>query len=92
MQFIGSSLWAWEDKVAFKVRNKTNQYVVPCQNFLDKSGKDPRYFELYMDFAGNIHVRRPAGTQELLEKPYTIITRQVVPGTDVYELVAKEIT
>ncbi len=91
MQFIGASLWAWGDEVAYKIRNKTNQYVVPTANFLDKH-KDPRYFEFYLDFANQIHVRRPAGTQELLERPYTIITRQVIKGTDVYELVSKDYT
>ncbi len=74
MRFVGSTTWDWEGKTAFRVRNKTVVYIVPCRNFLDNTGKDPRYFELYMDFAGKVWCKRPAGSQVELERPYTVLT------------------
>lgn len=89
MQFIGSSVWSHGGVLAFKVRNKLGVYVAPSRNFLDKY-RDFRYFEFYQDFSGRVHIRRPAGTQELLDKPYTLIKR--TPKGDGYDLVSQEVT
>lgn len=75
MRFIGSVVFEHLGRPTFKARNKTNTFVMPAQNFLDNTGKDPRYFEVYQDCAGIIWVRRPAGPQYRLETPYTVIVR-----------------
>ena len=85
MRFIGSTSLDWDGKAAFKIRNRTQDFVAPCHNFLDNQGKDPRYVEFFMDFAGQVWVRRPAGTQVLLEKPYFLITR-TAKGLEVKEV------
>jgi hypothetical protein len=79
MQFIGSLVWDWNGKVAFKARNKLGIYVAPGENSLDNLQNlgDPRYFELFQDFSGQVWIRKPAGAQRLLRPPYTIIQREL---------------
>ncbi len=90
MQFIGTSVWDWEGKVACKVRNRTSVYVVPSSIFLDKY-KDFRYVEFYLDQAGNVQVKRPVGKQFNLERPYTLVWREGIEGGGA-KLVSKEVS
>jgi hypothetical protein len=79
MRFIGSVVWHWEGRIAYKARNRTNEYVCPHENSLDNSTNlgDPRYFEMFKDFAGTIWIRKPAGKQRKLRPPYTLVTREL---------------
>lgn len=92
MQFIGSTTLDWEGKRALKLRNRTNDYVVPPSIFWTNDGIDLRYIEAYVDFAGQVWIRKPAGTQKKLARPYTLVFRRARPGTDQYELISKEVT
>ena len=89
MQFIGTTTWDYQGSIACKIRNKLNRYLVLPPISLDNLG-DLRYVELYEDFAGQVWAKKPAGPQRLVMRPYTMVTRQVLPGTDQYTLVSKE--
>ncbi len=75
MQFIGSVTWDWEGKRAFKIRNKLNDFVWAPDISLDIPGFDPRYVEFYVDFAGAVWAKRPAGPQIRVRPPYSVVTR-----------------
>lgn len=74
MRFIGSSFFDHLGTKWAKARNKTNVFVELPQIFLAK-GADLRYMEFYQDYSGQIWVKRPAGKQTLLPRPYKILNR-----------------
>jgi hypothetical protein len=74
MRFVGSVAFDHDGNTALKVRNKTQVFVEVPKISLAILG-DIRYFELFQDFAGQVWVRKPAGKQTLLPRPFRVITR-----------------
>lgn len=73
MRFQGSNTIEEGGKTYIRIRNKTLTYLEAPQNLLDILG-DLRYVELYLDHADQIWVKKPAGRQKTLPKPYVIVT------------------
>jgi hypothetical protein len=63
MRYRGSSFVLSDDKTYVRVRNDPVTFVEMTKNLLEFCNFDPRYFELYLDKAGALWVRKPAGTQ-----------------------------
>lgn len=72
MRYRGSSFIEAGGKTYVRVRNSPTKFVEMTQNLLAFCRFDPRYFELYLDKAGNLWVRSPAGPQRKWDQPFTL--------------------
>jgi len=73
MRYRGSSFVKDGDKTYVRVRNSPTTFVEMTENLLAFCRFDPRYFELYLDKAGNLLVRPPAGKQRRYEGAVTTV-------------------